>query len=113
MCPQACELQRRLAPAPHVSTLPFPWPCSRQAIVSGTLVSITTVGASSQAGEPAPSSTGAVKSVWYSWTGDYNGTVSVASFDASFDTVIAVYRDTTHAFNGLQLVRAARGPELS
>ena len=54
-----------------------------------------------------------MKSVWYSWTGDYNGTVSVASFDASFDTVIAVYRDTTHAFNGLQLVRAARGPELS
>jgi len=54
----------------------------------------TTVGSTSEAGEPDHSPFAgnmASNSVWYSWTATLNGLVDIAESNSTFDTVLAVY----------------------
>jgi uncharacterized repeat protein (TIGR01451 family)/uncharacterized delta-60 repeat protein len=64
----------------------------------------TTVGATSELGEPVHAGTGGGKSIWYRWTSPINGAMIFNTEGSSFDTVLAVY--TGNSVSDLSLVAA-------
>jgi hypothetical protein len=55
-----------------------------------------------QAGEPAHAGCPAARSVWWTWSAPYGGTVTLGTLGSDFDTVLAVY--TGSALTGLTAV---------
>ncbi len=64
----------------------------------------TSVGATSEIGEPNVLNLSGGKSVWWNWTAPVSGTVSMSTAGSNFDTTLGVY--TGSVVNGLTLVRA-------
>lgn len=73
-------------------------------ILTGTNVTVTgsNTTATSQAGEPNPASVSGGKSVWWSWTASFSGTVTLSTAGSNFDTTLGVY--TGSSLTTLQLV---------
>jgi hypothetical protein len=57
-----------------------------------------------EAGEPDHAGKQGGRSVWWSWTADQSGTLTIDTFESDFDTLLAVYTGDTPA--SLQLVGA-------
>ena len=64
------------------------------AAASGS-VSGTTQNATKEAGEPNHAGNAGGHSIWYRWTAQAGGTVTVSTAGSSFDTLLAVYTGTT------------------
>lgn len=64
--------------------------------LSGTNILTTgsNVGATLQAGEPAPAGNSGGKSVWWSWTAPMSGYLTVTTSGSDFDTLLAIYTGT-------------------
>jgi hypothetical protein len=64
-----------------------------QPILGGStnVISISSVGATADPGEPAHSGNPASASVWWTWVAPDNGPVVIDTLGSSFDTVLAVY----------------------
>jgi len=58
---------------------------------SSPTITGTTIGATSEPGEPFPGADPATKTVWYSWTAPASGNVSLTAANSSSDLNIAVY----------------------
>ncbi|MGB1645214.1 MAG: S8 family serine peptidase, partial [Ilumatobacteraceae bacterium] len=71
-------------------------------IVSGANLSQSTVGATTETGEPIPScDSGPANSVWFTWTAPASGSVTVDTIGSDFDTILAVYKDVDGTLSGL------------
>ena len=69
---------------------------SAQALSGATgSVSGTNVGATLQAGEPAPAGVPTEGSVWFNWTATGTGTATFNTLGSNFDTVLGVYVGST------------------
>lgn len=76
-------------------------------VLSGSLVTVTgsNVGATAEVGEPSGAGTsGAINSVWWSWTAPAATTVEINTIGSALDTLLAVY--TGDAVDDLTLVAA-------
>lgn len=61
---------------------------------SGTL-SVSSIGATKESGEPNHGGSAGGASVWFSWTAPSNGSMSVTTAGSSFDTLLGVYTGTS------------------
>lgn len=79
---------------------------SRQSIAASTSTTDgTNVNSSSQVGEPLnPADAAGGKTVWWSWTPNFSGNVTVCTVGSNFDTTLAIYTGT--ALGSLNLVGA-------
>lgn len=57
-----------------------------------TTVTGTSVGATSETGEPVHGTVGSGHSVWWKWTPSVTGTATIDTAGSAFDTVLAVYK---------------------
>ena len=55
------------------------------------LISASSVGAGRETGEPQHAGALGGKSVWWTWTAQNSGTVTVSTFGSDFDTLLGVY----------------------
>jgi len=79
---------------------------SRQSIAaSASTTDGTNVNSSSQVGEPLnPADAAGGKTVWWSWTPNFSGNVTISTVGSNFDTTLAIYTGT--ALGSLNLVGA-------
>ncbi len=79
---------------------------SRQSIAASTSTTDgTNVNSSSQVGEPLnPADAAGGKTVWWSWTPNFSGNVTICTVGSNFDTTLAIYTGT--ALANLNLVGA-------
>ena len=67
---------------------------------------VTAIGnnryATAEAGEPNPSGTSGIRSLWWSWTAPVSGSVSISTAGSNFDTTLGVYTGTS--LNALQII---------
>lgn len=73
------------------------------AIPLGSVVTGTTIGASVESGEPL-AGYGATASIWYTWVSGSPATVTVSTAGSNFDTLLAVYTDSSSTLSGLTRV---------
>jgi subtilase family serine protease len=73
-------------------------------VLTGTAVTVTgtNVGATKEAGEPSIAGNAGGKSVWYAWTAQSSGKVTLTTQGSNFDTLLGVY--TGSAVASLTLV---------
>ena len=73
-----------------------------------TLVALSTAGtnvnATKEAGEPSHAGNAGGRSVWWSWTSSFSGSVTISTANSNFDTVLGIY--TGSAVNALTQVAA-------
>lgn len=60
--------------------------------------------ATSEIGEPAHAGNGPNKSVWWTWTPSFNGTVIVSTNGSNFDTLLSVYSSSGAGFGNLTVL---------
>jgi thiol-disulfide isomerase/thioredoxin len=70
---------------------------ANRTVITGTniVVSGSNVGATREAGEPYHAGEAGGASVWWSWTAPFSGSATIATSGSSFDTLLAVYTNTT------------------
>jgi len=89
-------------PEPPPPPPPPPTPANdafANASALGSLASVdaTTVGATSEAGEPVHANVGGGKSTWHSWTATQSGTLELNTQGSAYDTALAVYTGSSVA----------------
>ena len=71
---------------------------------ANTTVTGSSIGATRETGEPNVSGVSGGKSVWWTWTPQVSGAVSISTTGSNFDTTLGIYRGS--AVNGLTHVRS-------
>jgi hypothetical protein len=61
--------------------------------INGTSATVTgtNVGATKESGEPNPVGNSGGKSVWWTWTAPFSGSVQIDTIGSNFDTILGVY----------------------